>query len=661
MPPRKVWAWWMVAALVGSTVAALTVGSAVAAGASGVTRQVISAGTGTIRGGALGDGALSWPEFAFGPQGPGEPDGGLDSAAKLVNRSLSQGKARGSSAASATKAKSHPELVSSFNGLNHRDQRLANNGNQFSLEPPDQGLCAGNGYVLETVNDVLRVYDTAGHALVGVTDLNSFYGYAPAIVRPSTYGPFITDPSCYFDADTQRWFHVALTLDRVGTTSALSGKNHLDIAVSTSASPLGTWTIYRLPAQDDGTDGTPNHGCSLGPCLGDYPHIGADANGFYITTNEYSFFGPEFTAAQLYAFPKAQLAAGAASVPVVQLDTSGLVAGNPGFTVWPATSPAGGYETAAGGTEYFLSSMAAEEANGSGSDTRIALWALSNTSTLPTTPDLRLRNTILPVNRYAIPPKADQKPGDIPLGQCINDTTLPTPFGPGCWQFLLVNEPAHDEVESHLDANDTRMQQVTFANGKVWGALDTATTVGGQNKAGIGWYVVKPSISAVGEVSGTVARQGYLALAGNNLTYPAIGVLANGRGVMAFTLVGADHYPSAAYAPIDAKLGVGAWNDLPGGLGAAADDGFSGYKQQQFPNPIRSRWGDYGAAAVDGNSVWIASEYIAGTCDYTDWGGPFFTGGTGDNLLGTCGGASHGPGPRTALANWSTRISKLTP
>jgi hypothetical protein len=36
-------------------------------------------------------------------------------------------------------------------------------------------------------------------------------------------------------------------------------------------------------------------------------------------------------------------------------------------------------------------------------------------------------------------------------------------------------------------------------------------------------------------------------------------------------------------------------------------------------------------------------------------------GGTGDNLLGTCGGASHGPGPRTALANWSTRISKLTP
>jgi len=130
---------------------------------------------------------------------------------------------------------------------------------------------------------------------------------------------------------------------------------------------------------------------------------------------------------------------------------------------------------------------------------------------------------------------------------------------------------------------------------------------------------------------------------------------------MAFTDTGDSTYPSAAYAPIDANVGVGAWADVPGGVGAAADDGFTGYRQQVFPNPIRSRWGDYGAAAVDGNSVWIASEYIAHTCNYTDWGGPFFAGGTGDNLLGTCGGASHGPGVRTALANWSTRISKLTP
>ena len=78
-------------------------------------------------------------------------------------------------------------------------------------------------------------------------------------------------------------------------------------------------------------------------------------------------------------------------------------------------------------------------------------------------------------------------------------------------------------------------------------------------------------------------------------------------------------------------------------------------------SPPRTRWGDYGAASVDGNSVWIASEYIAHACDYTTWGGPFFTGGSGDNLLGTCAGASHGAGTRAALGNWSTFISRFTP
>ncbi len=94
--------------------------------------------------------------------------------------------------------------------------------------------------------------------------------------------------------------------------------------------------------------------------------------------------------------------------------------------------------------------------------------------------------------------------------------------------------------------------------------------------------------------------------------------------------------------------------------GAAPDDGFTSY-EALVGDPPRTRWGDYGAAAVDGNSIWIASEYIAQACDYIAWGGPFFVGGTGDNLLGTCGGAGHGPGARTALANWSTRISQFKP
>jgi hypothetical protein len=58
----------------------------------------------------------------------------------------------------------------------------------------------------------------------------------------------------------------------------------------------------------------------------------------------------------------------------------------------------------------------------------------------------------------------------------------------------------------------------------------------------------------------------------------------------------------------------------------------------------------HGAAAADGNSIWIASEYIAGPCTYANWGGPFFVGGTGDNLLGTC--WRREPRTRRACCSW---------
>ena len=66
----------------------------------------------------------------------------------------------GSPTSSGKHAKSNPQVNFSLEGLNHRDSRLAFGGNQFSGEPADQGLCAGNGYILETVNSALRVYDS---------------------------------------------------------------------------------------------------------------------------------------------------------------------------------------------------------------------------------------------------------------------------------------------------------------------------------------------------------------------------------------------------------------------------------------------------------------------------------------------------------------------
>ena len=617
------------------------------------SQQIVSTGTSSFQASSLGGDALASPEIDPGMDNGDDGTGSSVSpvTGPALNITVATGSGQGPSGKSGKKAKSNPQLNLTFDGLNHRQQRLADNGNQFSVEPPDQGLCAGNGFVMEAVNDIVNVYDTSGNSLLGPVSLNRFFGYASAIVRPSTFGADITDPSCYFDPDTQRWFLVVLTLDRVGTSASLAGTNHLDIAVSTTSSPLGSFVIYKLPVQDDGTQGTPNHNCAGGFCLGDYPHIGADANGFYMTTNEFNLFAPGFIGSQIYAASKSALASGAPTVTVFQFDTRGFTLdGNPGFTVWPATTPAMAYSTDANGTEYFLSSVAVF--SNTASDNRIRLWALSNTQSLNTTPALVLNTAVLTVNPYAVPPKADQKVGDIPLGTCINDTTtVITSLGgfTGCWKALFGGEPAHNETESqHVDSNDSRMQQVVFANGKLWSALDTAVTLNNANKAGVAWFILKPS-ATTSSVSASVAMQGVVGLANNNLTYPAVGVTNSGRGVISFTLLGLGdgvtdfgNFPTAAYVSLDAQVGAGDIHIAAPGLGP--QDGFTSYKA--FVGNGRNRWGDYGATAIDGNSIWMAAEYIGQTCSFATYiSAPF----------GGCGGT------RSSLGNWGTRISKVTP
>jgi hypothetical protein len=548
---------------------------------------------------------------------------------------------------------SNPELTVSFDGLNHRNQRLANGGNQFSLEPPDQGLCVGNGYAVEVVNSVIKVWDSSGHALTGVGDLNTFLGYPAAINRSTgAYGPDVIDPQCYYDPDNNRFVVDVTTLYHVGTTGAYNGKNSIDVAVSNTGDPTGAWTIYHVPAQNDGTDGTPNHGCTTdgttpGPCFQDYPHIGADKYGVYITTNEYDLFGPNFNAAQIFAFSKAQLAAHPSAINVTLVENLN-VDGSPGFTVWPATSPAGQYSDEKNGTEYFLSTIAgdgSETGNPTGTARRIGLWAVTNTGSLDSAaPALGITSRLINSQTYVYPPLANQKPGDFPLGQCINDTTISTPYGPGCWQlFFNPPAPAHDEVESTPDSLDSRMQQTWYVNGTLWGASGTAVQVGGALKAGIAWFAVQPKINGAGKVEGQVKKQGYIALANNNLTMPAIAMGANGKGAIAFTALGGDYYPSAGYVTIDANGTVGPLHIVSAGLGP--DDGFTSYKAF-VGDPPRTRWGDYGAAVTDGSSIWIASEYIAQTCTLSQ----YLTG-----AIGSCGGT------RTSLANWATRISKVTP
>ena len=145
---------------------------------------------------------------------------------------------------------------------------------------------------------------------------------------------------------------------------------------------------------------------------------------------------------------------------------------------------------------------------------------------------------------------------------------------------------------------------------------------------------------------GSLVRQGTLAVANANITYPAIGVLPSGRAAMTFTLVGPTIFPSAAWTTLNVAHGTG--DVRIAGRGAGPQDGFAGYKA--FGDPPRPRWGDYGATAIDGNAIWMASEFIGQTCSFQR-----YLADTPSSPMFTCGNT------RTSLANWGTRISRVSP
>jgi hypothetical protein len=483
-----------------------------------------------------------------------------------------------------------------FDGLTHRDQRLAGTGayanTQFTTEPPDQALAVGGGFVVQAVNAALAIYDSTGRMLKGPTALNQFFHLRPEINRlTATFGDFTSDPRAYYDNELQRWFLTSLAIATDPKTGAFTAPTRLLIAVSQSKDPTDEWNLYSLDTTNDGREGC--------PCFGDQPLIGADAHGFFISTNAFSL-REGFAGVQIYALSKQLLAQGA--VPsVAHFNAPALTGGFP-FNVQPASSTANVADDANRGIEFFTSIADIRNLL----DNRVAVWAMTNTASLTeATPNVQLKSVIVKTQAFGVPPDAKQKSGPIKLGGLTGDK-----------QQLLAT-------------NDHRMQQAVFSRGQLWSALTTAVAFKGAATphAGIAYFGLKPSIGSDGLLRASVAQQGYLAVSGNDVFYPAIAVDGSGRAAIAFTLAGSDYYPSAAFASITANGSAGDMQVVASGT--APHDGFSGYSY--FGGGGSGRTGDYSAAVADADgSLWMGVEYIPS-------------------------------GSRTLLSNWGTYLSRVDP
>ena len=171
--------------------------------------------------------------------------------------------------------------------------------------------------------------------------------------------------------------------------------------MSTSSNPLSTWNVWDIRTTNNGQDGTPDHRCSGGYCFGDYPQLGLDANGVYITTNEFAFFGQgEFHGAQLYAFSKEDLIEGDATPDAATIsDAFSDAMGDTAYTLQPVNSLPADYVSAHNGTMYFAMSQSPFV---DGNATGVSLWRLTNTASLDTTPALQLAETSVETQEYTL-------------------------------------------------------------------------------------------------------------------------------------------------------------------------------------------------------------------------------------------------------------------
>ncbi len=458
--------------------------------------------------------------------------------------------------ASGTTSSVVSSVLSNFNGTSSNDSRKTNFNQEF--EPPDQGLCVGNGFVLEPVNSAYRIFKTDGTTLEGPTNVNDLFDLGST--------QFTSDPRCYYDPTTNTWFATILFLSG---GEAVDGKSsQLEIAVNSSGNPEDLWTQYEVDTTNVG-----GRGC---PCFGDQPTLGIDQDNLYVTTNEFSILGPQFNGAQVYAFSKKDLVAGkpAHFAHFGHLHIGGTFAAS----VQPATS------TGTPSAEFFLStqdSLAGVKDAAIGGSSQIGVWAMTNRTALQHGVSPVLSSTLISSEAYGQPPGASQK-----------------------------------GATSLIDSGDDRMQQTQFINGAVWGEVTSSVTIAPDAtvRAGAAWFSVEPTLRNNHIGASAIANQGYVVLAGNNVIYPALQALPSGNVAMVFTVTGADHFPSAAYA----AMGAGQTSFGPIHIVA---DGTGPYAQNS------TRWGDYSWAVIDPsfNGVWLATEYVPALSSQTpdrqsNWG-----------------------------------------
>src|SRR5215471_1411703 len=262
-------------------------------------------------------------------------------------------------------------------GINAVDSATHTTNKFKEVEPPDQGLCAGNGSVVETNNiGEILIFNKTLKRVSPVIPLDTLMGLTK---RGWSSGG---DPTCVFDpANGGHWFFsqiVSASPESKGGPFAgcfiAKAKTCLEgIAVSTGSSPFGPYNVYFLNANYNPKEpGAPF-------LLNDFAKTAATRDAFLLFYDDFPLLGNGlgggfFNGAQQFAFGKTALEMGlpVAKVTVARENMGLLKTPNgtcfsdnklflPGIACWfsviPAMPPNGQFDDSHGGSGFMLATV----------------------------------------------------------------------------------------------------------------------------------------------------------------------------------------------------------------------------------------------------------------------------------------------------------------
>ncbi|MEI6076035.1 MAG: hypothetical protein WCS94_10700 [Verrucomicrobiota bacterium] len=399
--------------------------------------------------------------------------------------------------------------------------------------PPDTDGAVGPEHFVEFINGRFSVFaKDSGAKVLSMTDLDFWAGAGVKLGSNLD----VSDTRVIFDPLSGRWFASQVDFDRANLVN-----NRFLLAVSASNDPTGLWQAVAFTADPGGN-------------FADFPRLGIDANGVYLSANMFDGFG-NYVGVLVTSIPKSDLLG---PDPTAINRTCSGVMGPPslGFSLQPVVN--------------FNPTSKTE-----------AVLAVPEDGTFNDGIHFLPQNELLMFQIFdAVTPSAS-------LG---TNQLLSVP------SYLVNFNPPQPDGQVTLDDGDARIGSFVFQVGDSIYATH-AVQVG--TRAAIRWYRISAASQTLLE-SGTISDPDL------DLFYPSIAAATNGMVVIGFNGCSINNFISA-YAVAGQTINeVTRFGDK-----ILLKAGTANYEESVNGS---NRWGDYSTTTVDAgnpNHFWTIQEFAS--------------------------------------------------